>query len=593
MGNTKPERAAAGLGFGARFFTVYLTGLFMVLADFADGKIYHADVDNDMRALQIRTLMSSGGHWFDLTLPMIATPDAYVSPWSRLIDLPYVVLARTLELFMPAGTALDWSFLIWPPLMLAIFSGLCVMIIDRLLREFQLSAMRYALVLLLTTMLMTIGVLEFAPGRIDHHNVQIIAVMAVMLGLLRWGRVGGWLIGAGCALSIVVGLECLPFIVIAFAGLVVCFLFGVRAAETVLAGAAMAMLATSILCAAAFLGPNMAEAQCDAFSAPYLALMVGASLILLAASKTAVTASLPVKLLSFGVPTALLMGTVAWLYPECLQGPYTVIDPLSRTLWFNRIWQEKSFLFFYRNGQFYLVVNLALQVAMIVCTVPFVAAKFKRDPGLVISFLIAFAALALTLVVTRYIRFSAAFVPLFLPVAIAHLITAKVGLQRRWTGGLVGVVVGSASFLYVSITPIDWSFDSADFMSFDECKEQDLSVLSTVTPGRIAVPLGLSMPLVEVLPDGFSIANVPFHRAAPGMKRMFEAFTTDDSNLRRSSLAPFDYMAVCRFALRSEDGDTALYATLSAGDDWPGLIRVQPARETNFQLFRIDHVSLR
>lgn len=592
-GDTVRVRVGARLGFGARFFIVYLTGLVMVLADFADGKIFHADVDNGMRALQIRTLMSSGGHWFDLTLPMIATPDAYVSPWSRLIDLPYVVLARTLELFMPAGAALDWAFLIWPPLMLAIFSGLCVMIIDRMLREFQLSAMRYALVLSLTTALMAVGVLEFAPGRIDHHNVQIITMMAVMLGLLRWDRAGGWLIGAGCALSIVIGLECLPFVVIAFAGVVVCFLFGVRATETVLPGAATAMLVTSVLCAAAFLGPNAALAQCDAFSAPYLVLMVGASLILLAASKAAAAAALPVKLLALCGPMVLLMVAVAWLYPLCLQGPYQVIDPLSRALWFDRIWQEKSFLLFYRNGDYDSVTHLTLQAIVIVCAMTFIPASARRDPGLLISFLIAIAALALTLVVTRYIRFPAALVPLFLPATLAHLTAAEAGLQRRWAGGLVAVVAGTAGFLYVSITPIEKSFDSVDYMSFDECKEQDFSVLSTVAPGRIAVPLGLSMPLVEVLPEGFSVANVPFHRAAPGMKQMFEAFTSTDPGVRRSALAPFDYVAVCRFALRSADGDTALYATLSAGDDWPGLIRVTPARETDFQLFRIDHATLR
>ncbi|MEM5474305.1 hypothetical protein WNZ14_21465 [Hoeflea sp. AS60] len=587
------QRAGAGLGFGVRFFIVYLTGLIMVLADLADGKIFHDDVDNHMRALQIRTVMSSAGHWFDLTLPMIATPDAYVSPWSRLIDLPYVVIAKILESFLPPSAALEWAFLIWPPLMLAIFSWLCVLIIARLLGGFQLSGVRYSLVLALTMVLMVTAVLEFAPGRIDHHNVQIITMLAVLLGLLRWDRAGGWLIGAGSALSVVVGLECLPFVVIAFSGLVVCYLFAVRGAEQVLAGAAAAMLATSVVCAAAFLGPNVALAQCDAFSAPYLMLMIGGSLILFAASRGAASAALPVKLLVLGLPTAALLGAVAWLYPSCLQGPYQVIDPLSRALWFNRIWQEESFLLFYRKGQYEAVLNLALQAMMIACAVPFMWARAKRDPGLVISLLIAAAALVLTLIVTRYIRFPAALAPLFLPAIIAHLISGESVLQRRWAGGLSAGVIGTASLLYVTVPPIEWSFDSVDFMSFDECKDQDFSVLSKVAPGRIAVPLGLSMPLAEVLPDGFSIANVPFHRAAPGMKRMFETFTTADPDVRRAALAPFDYLAVCRFKLRSEDGDTALYATLSAGGDWPGLIRIAPERETDFQLFRIDHVTLR
>lgn len=582
--------AGAGLVFGMRFLIVYLTGLIMGLADFADGKIFHEDVDNDMRALQIRTLLSDGGDWFDLTLPMIATPEAYVSPWSRLIDLPYVVLARAFEFVMPADAALDWAFLIWPPLLLAIFSLLCVLIIDRLLKGARLPGLRYALMLALTTLLMAIAVLEFAPGRIDHHNVQIVTMMAVMLGLLRWDRGGGWLIGAGSALSIVVGLECLPFVVIAFTGVVVCYLAGVRAAEKVLAGAATAMLATSVLSAAVFLGPNVAQMQCDAFSAPYLVLMVGASLILLAASKGVVTASFPVKLLVLCLPAALLLAAFAWLYPHCLQGPYQMIDPLSRTLWFNRIWQEKSFLLFFRNGDYNSVINLALQAMMIVCAMAFMSGRAKRDPGVFISFLIAVAAFALTLVVTRYIRFPAALVPLFLPATIAHGFAAKAGLQRQLASLLVAVIVGATGLIYLNVPATDRSFDSIDYMSFDECKEQDFSVLAKVEPGRIAVPLGLSIPLVGVLPDGFSVANVPFHRAAPGMKRMFEAFTTTDSDLRRLALEPFDYVAVCRFKLRSEGA--GLYAALSAGEDWPGLVRITSSQETDFQLFRIDHASL-
>jgi len=564
----------------------------MVLADFADGKLFHDDVDNGMRALQIRTLLSESGRWFDLTLPVIATPDAYVSPWSRLIDLPYVLLARVLELFMPAGVALEWAFLIWPPLLLALFSWLCVLIIERLLRELELSSLRHLLLLALTTVLMAIAVLEFAPGRIDHHNMQIIAMAAIMLGLLRWDRAGGWLIGAGSALSVVIGLECLPFVVIAFAGLVTCHVFNVRAAAQVLAGAATAMLATSLLCAAAFLGPNVGLAQCDAFSAPYLMLMLGASLILLAAAKAGAGLALPVRLLLLVVPAALLLTATGWIYPECLRGPYQMIDPLSRTLWFDRIWQEKSFLLFFRNGQYETLINLALQAMIILSAVPLMWGRAQRDPGLAISFLFAAAALVLTLVVTRYIRFPAALVPLFLPAVIASVLAGN-SAQRRMAGALAGAVVVAAAALSVIVPPVERSFDNIDFMSFDECSDQDFSVLADVAPGRIAVPLGLSMPLVEVLPEGFSLANVPFHRAAPGMKRMFEAFAAKDAGLRRAALEPFDYVAVCRFRLKSEDGYAGLYSALAAGEDWPGLTRVAPPQKTDFQLFRIDHAALR
>ncbi|WP_244577760.1 hypothetical protein [Hoeflea halophila] len=580
-------------GRGAAFLTVYLTGLIVALADFADGKLFHGDVDNGMRALQIKTLLSEDGRWFDLTLPMIATPDAYVSPWSRLVDLPYMLLARVLELFMPAGVALDWAFLIWPPLLLALFSWLCVLIIERLLGEVELSRLRHLLLLALTTVLMAIAVLEFSPGRIDHHNLQIIAMAAIMLGLLRWDQAGGWLVGTGGALSIVIGLECLPFVVIMFAGLVACHVFNARGAAQVLAGAAIAMLATSLVSAAAFLGPNVGLTQCDAFSAPYLMLMAGGSVILLMWAKAGAARALPVRLLLVAGPAALLLAATGWIFPECLRGPYHMMDPLSRTLWFDRIWQEKSVLLLFRNGQYETVINLVLQAMIILAAVPVLWGRARRDPGLVISWLLAAATLVMTLVVTRYIRFPAALVPLFLPAVTAAVLTGKAGMQRRMAGLLAGAAVLAGASLLILVPPVEQRLDNIDFMSFVECGDQDFSVLADVTPGRIAVPLGLSMPLVQVLPEGFSVANVPFHRAAPGMKRMFEAFAAQDSELRRAALAPFDYVAVCRFRLESDDGYTGLYSALAAGKDWPGLIRIDPPRRSDFQLFSIDHADLR
>jgi len=77
------------------------------------------------------------------------------------------------------------------------------------------------------------------------------------------------------------------------------------------------------------------------------------------------------------------------------------------------------------------------------------------------------------------------------------------------------------------------------------------------------------------------------------MKRMFEAFAAKDAGLRRAALEPFDYVAVCRFRLKSEDGYAGLYSALAAGEDWPGLTRVAPPQKTDFQLFRIDHAALR
>jgi hypothetical protein len=76
------------------------------------------------------------------------------------------------------------------------------------------------------------------------------------------------------------------------------------------------------------------------------------------------------------------------------------------------------------------------------------------------------------------------------------------------------------------------------------------------------------------------------------MKRMFQTFMSAEPAIRQTMLAPFDYVAVCRFPLEADAGQAPLYAALARGADWPGLERVQPPVATNFQLFRIDHAKL-
>jgi hypothetical protein len=49
------------------------------------------DPDDALRLHQVRVLMA-GGAWFDMTLPRIGGAQPLVSHWSRLIDVPLVVL---------------------------------------------------------------------------------------------------------------------------------------------------------------------------------------------------------------------------------------------------------------------------------------------------------------------------------------------------------------------------------------------------------------------------------------------------------------------------------------------------------------------
>lgn len=598
-GGAKAPAAADRLGYAAAVLIFYAACLVIVIADIADGKPYHADVDDVLRGLQISHLLAGEAWWFDLSLPFVQMPETYVSPWSRLVDLPYVVFAWMFGLAMPPGAALQLAALVWPPLLLLAFAALAVATARRL--AFGITLPRRAEILALVTMAITmvIAVLEFAPGRIDHHNIQIVAMAAVGLGLARWDRAGGTLLGVGSAVSIIVGLECLPFLVVAYAGLATSFVLGVHGARETLAGAAAAMLATTIAGAAAFLGPAAFSTSCDAFSAPSIVLMAGFSAVILGAVVLVdATRSPAFKLAALLVPGAGLLAVVAVTFPSCLDGPYAMIDPVSRDLWLDRLWQEHGpFSFGLRafHATSPLVASmLVVTLVLLLLAASAMSADWRRlKPGPLILFVLAVVAFVLALLQSRYIRFPVMFAPLFLPAVIAALTGNGMTRQAR-SLSLTITGIGIAAFAGLSLVKTDYTreADAVDYMAFDECPGGRVSIPAGLSPGRIVAPLGLSMPLLAAMPDGFSVAAIPFHRAAPGMRRMFDAFTTGDPEIRRAALAPFDYVAVCRFPLKPEPGDSPFYAALSAGAEWPGLSRLGDG-DDDFQLFRIDHAALR
>jgi len=591
------SRSAGEASLFSVFLVIYVTSLALLIFDLMDGTSFARDVDDQMREVQIRHLLSDHGRWFDLMLPSVSMPEAYISPWSRLIDLPYFLITKLLLPFVPLDDAVRYAFYIWPPTMLALLCLLTASLVRRLMGSVPLSKLSFAALLALMTLLMTVGIAEFSPGRIDHHNAQIVAMMTIMTGLVRWDRIGGAMIGAGSAVSVVIGLECLPFLAAAYAGLVVCYILGSKMANDVLFSASLAMVGTTIAAIFAFIGPVTAMSiQCDAFSAPYIFLLLGFSIVLaIGAIVARRKPSTPIlRAMVVGVPGLLLLGVAAFLFRSCAGGPYGMIDPLSRELWFDRIWQERSILYFYENGQFDLLTVVAVTTCCAIFALPMIVATLRRgEIGPFVAFCMAVTALALTFLTTRNIRFPIALIPPFVPATVAELVRSR-RFAKEWQITGVAIIAVLAGFvgMRVVVAPSVPTFDAVDYMAFDECKDQDLGVLKTVPPARIAVPQGLALPVLLALPDGFSIGAAPFHRASPGMKRMFEAFRSSDSEIRRQALAPFDYIAVCRFPLEADAKDAPLYAALAAGRSWPGLERVPSPTRTNFQLFRIDHANL-
>ncbi len=574
---------------------VFLGGLAVILLDLSDGALSVLDVDDRMRALQIRFLLSDEGSWFGMRLPFVQTPEVYVSPWSRLVDLPYVAITRLLGLGLPQETALAVSFVLWPLAMLGIFSLLVAQIVGPFLSPRWTPLVRVC-VLGMMTLAMAPAVLEFTPGRIDHHNMQILAMLSIAFGLVRFDRAGGVVIGLACAASLLIGLECLPFVALTAVGLGLSYVARARQSLAVMQAAAWSLAVGAIGGGLIFSGPAaLASVQCDAFSAPYLLLALGGAATLLVARWGVGEQRSPVARAVVLIASAgLVMGLAALLFPECLSGPYQIIDPLTRALWLDRIPQENGLVYFYDAGRYaYIVPVFLLALAAAVTLVP-VLVTASRRPGLAILYGLGLASLLLTIMLARYIRFPAAMVPLLLPFAAQILLAADAAKHiRRAVAGMCLAAACTFAALSAVYPAREIALDTLDEMAFSTCEGEDFSILAQLPPGRVLAPLGLSMPLLSAMPRGFSVAAIPFHRAAPGMLLSFRAFTTSDAKARRAALAPFDYVAVCKQGGKVDRRQAPLYAALVEGEGWPGLSPIASPIPTAFQIFRINHANLR
>ena len=174
---------------------------------FASLSTFLGDTDDATRLYEIRQLMATGA-WFDMTLPRIGGPTPLISHWSRLIDVPLILLLQVFGRFASPPNAELAVRIMWPLLVLFVFLRILV-------RAAECQGGRTAAILLLCLSLTCLtGLYQFHIGRIDHHNGMIMGSVGGMLLLLdarrnpREGTLAGVMIGIGLA----IGYEPLAFV---------------------------------------------------------------------------------------------------------------------------------------------------------------------------------------------------------------------------------------------------------------------------------------------------------------------------------------------------------------------------------------------
>ncbi len=322
------------------------------------------DTDDALRLLQIREFMAHG-NWYDTQLLKIGAPEALNSHWSRLIDLPVALLISFFALFVDSASAEFAAQIVWPLALLLCLARFLVLEAERRAGVWAAIA---AIVLLATC---PTGMSQFLPGRIDHHNVQIVGAVVGILLLQRSlvdGRIG-WLAGLMFGIGLIVGLEALPLIAVtlALACLFACFDHSARAGA---ANAAVALFVTLLIGFAVTSHPGQwFVVACDQLSLNLLALTGAAALASFLLRLRYADASPLVWIGGYAVAGIAGLGLYLAANPVCAGGAFAGIDPAVKTLWLDHVLEGNSLWTFAKIKPSLAIAHMTMMVLALAITI--------------------------------------------------------------------------------------------------------------------------------------------------------------------------------------------------------------------------------
>jgi len=290
------------------------------------------DTDDATRMVLARGLLGGKG-WFDQFIGRLQPPVGVYLHWSRLIDGGIAGLIWLAErVTSPVKAELGARF-IWPMMWIfpAVLSGLAI---AQKLGD-RAAVLACAIIMLLTMRLY----IQFVPGRVDHHNLQIVLILASMAAALRAGDSPRWaaVSGAATGLGLAIGLESLPFQALVGASFALRLMEDRDQAQAVRAYG-LSLAATTALFFCVETPPwRWTLSFCDeiALNLVLAAAVAGLGVALAATLAARVPAAVRVALV--GLAGTLALAAYLGLDPRCIHGPFAALDPRVRPFWFDHI----------------------------------------------------------------------------------------------------------------------------------------------------------------------------------------------------------------------------------------------------------------
>ncbi|QWG12718.1 hypothetical protein KMZ29_24020 [Bradyrhizobium sediminis] len=506
--------------------------------------------DDAMRLVELRDLIAGQG-WFDLVQHRL-NPPGVLMHWSRAIDAPLSALILILRPLAGTHGAEAITLALWPALLFGAILLLAAAIAKRMSDGGAQPKTQLATALL--TALSVPALVHFRAGAIDHHNAQIVLMFAFVLLATEIERsaVKACLAGVTASLSLAIGLEMLPAIAaacVAIFGLLIWRGDSVSRPVSIFGGA----LAGSSLLLASVLLPihSLTAPACDAFGGPFLLLIAGGGVSLVAvAYVNRLHPTLGGRLAAAAVAGGALLGSFFELFPGCIASPYAQVAPLLTEFWLDRVAETMSFqkvlqytpqkiLGFY--GFPLITLGLAV-VALIRCAPP------ARFPWIV-SIVTLAALIGTSLWEVRGAAAANMVAAPFCAVSLAGLWANRAQGRQLVLAALI-VSPASLGAIGLAARPLIErilmpQFTIAAMDSTASCQTvSSVASLAGLPPGRVMAPIDLGPAILAA--TGHTVFAAPYHRNNDGNLAMVNAMlSAPEAAQRILSDRQVDYVVIC------------------------------------------------
>lgn len=558
-----------------------------VLAGWTELKLLNLpDSDDMMRLAQVRDWIA-GQALNDWTQYRLGPPGGAPMHWSRVNDLGPAALILALDPLLGRHGAEVGAVIAYPAALFCLHLFLSARIARRLWgpAAAPIATVLAAFALPATSL--------FAPGRIDHHALQILAIEAAVLALMRGpGARNGCLLGLCFAVSLLIGLETAPQLA-ALAGVVFALWVARGTAERErLAGFGSALGAVTGL-ALLWLRPTVwSAAFCDAFTPASASItMTSAVAALVLAAATPVLRDSHARLGAGLVLGMAVLGAAVAGFPACLDGPYGVMHPFLRVHLIPNINEARGL--FAQSDPARAVGLAGLVVAGSATAIWMVARRPRSWP---VTAPVAAVIIVSALMMVAQVRGGSIGTALAGPVMAGLVLAARNRVSLRAAAVAAAWMVSSGFMYFVVPDAIKrWTGPAEPERAAgpaNRCGAGDVWLqVDRYPPGVTMTAVDTAARLIGSTRHSSVAAS--YHRNDRGNMAMYRFFlSAPDASAAIARAWRVDYVAFCPGDFSEVDVvrryPDSLGAMLNAGRDPPGFRRL-PLRGTPLRFYRVEH----